>query len=763
MGGATYFAVSSINDDPVGAGSIQASCSWDNQTWFFVSELGPIYPTITQGTLQNLTLACRSIDHLGNGGPLTSLNVRVDSEKPRQILSPSSGVFISQNSSISVTTMDNLAVENRLSLVWSNATTTRHVNVTIYSTPYSISLNQIWTNLSDGSVHATLYSTDEVGNQNASSTHLWYLNTSLPISVVTLQGNYVNTYVPSQNFTIQIVPPTVGNANGWAIYSLEHSNGSLISTGNISNLTELSFCEDCSIDYLLSYGFLYLNISSFDFFGRSQSHSWIFTVDLGVGTFASYSTEGETVTQSTGLVLGPDTRIKLGALQDDVGGVGASHARCTWSGSSWFNISSGSYLDPNTTSGAINSFSLRCSVVDHLGYIGALSWLNGSVDAQSPTINFSLIDYAVVSPTTGLSISCVDTNGCQLVTIYIKYQQGANITWFETNLSGTTASLQLSSILNVNNSGYLEVYVEAEDGLGNPVNTSLNGLLYLHDTPTVSTQVSSTHSGNYINQNVSLTFTPSSGWVSGLEINVTIIHSNYTSELFSGLINETTSWKNFSSLYDGNLWVNSTVCDALNRCSNSTTLLLVDSNGPQLVNVSGASIHYLANGSAIVNGAQSLLLTQGTDLKSGVQFTHCSGNNGFVQFSTSDYTISAQSLVSTGDWRIITCHSVDKVGNIGQASEYTVFIDNELPTLAINYSGNDGVITPTKWLNASCEDETLLASSHVQIWTSNALIYQSNGTNGMQIRYGMIPSLAANMMILIDFSCMDVAGNQNTI
>ena len=761
VGGSTFFTASSISDNSNGVGGDYASCTWDNQTWFTVSASESIYPSITYGTLQNLTLECQNVDLLGNSGPLTSISVKSDTVIPTQEWVPTSGSYISPNSSIDVITTDNLDVESRLHIVWTNETTTLQSNITMYTSTSSVSLNQIWANLADGVVQSTLYSVDEVGNMNQSSTRTWYINTTIPRTLVNLQGNFVGTYVPSHNFAIQLVPPTVGNSNGWAVYTLEHSNGSTILSGNISNSTQLSFCQSCSVPYLLTYGVLYLNISSFDFLNRSQSNSWVFTVDDGVGTLPSYSITGSSLNQTMGLVLGSEARISVATLQDDVGGVGASHARCSLNGNPVFNVSSGSSIDPNSTSGAINSFSLGCSVVDHLGYIGSISWINGSVDAQTPWVNFSIVDNAVVSQNTTLSIVCVDTNGCNMENIYVKFQQGTNVSWFGMSLSGPSASVQLSSFLTVSGSGYLEIYVVADDGVGNTVNSSLNGLLYLHDTPTLDTQILTVHSGSYVHQNLSLSFIPSTGWVTGLTVNLSMTHSNSTASLFSGQINQTTSIQNMTSLPEGEMWVNTTICDAMNRCINSTSLLFVDASGPGPVTLSGNGIHYLPNGSAIMSGIRSLSIAAGNDSSSGTATTYCSGINGYAQFSTPNYLVGVQSLVTAGDWKAITCYSIDHVGNIGQSTQLLVFIDNDLPMMFADYGQIGGVITPDKWFNGSCNDAVALDSSSLRIWNGSNLIYQNNGTSSVLLRYGLIPSLNSNMNLRVDFSCVDVAGNQN--
>ena len=70
---------------------------------------------------------------------------------------------------------------------------------------------------------------------------------------------------------------------------------------------------------------------------RSNIQNWTFIVDNSVGTFPNYSIQGSAINKSGNPILGPSGYIGITSLQDDVGGVGYSHANCTWDNSTWFN------------------------------------------------------------------------------------------------------------------------------------------------------------------------------------------------------------------------------------------------------------------------------------------------------------------------------------------------------------------------------------------------------------------------------------------
>ena len=104
--------------------------------------------------------------------------------------------------------------------------------------------------------------------------------------------------------------------------------------------------------------------------------------------------------------------------------------------------------NPNATSNGISSFALRCKIIDNLGNEGDLSWKNGTVDLQQPTVSSSLISSSVISENSTFSISCYDVNSCFLTGVSIRFQVGTTISWHNLALNGSNATIQISSVLS---------------------------------------------------------------------------------------------------------------------------------------------------------------------------------------------------------------------------------------------------------------------------------------------------------------------------
>ena len=125
------------------------------------------------GFVQNYKFGCRSVDLLGNQGPITWLNGSVDLEAPTITLQPSSGNTIGPNSTISTNFSDDSGIQSStLKLTWTNGTSTLYSNVSLGNTNYSATLTQLFSGLGDGTVSADLIVTDSVGNTQSILEHL---------------------------------------------------------------------------------------------------------------------------------------------------------------------------------------------------------------------------------------------------------------------------------------------------------------------------------------------------------------------------------------------------------------------------------------------------------------------------------------------------------------------------------------------------------------------------------------------------------------
>ncbi|WP_338174562.1 hypothetical protein [Candidatus Poseidonia alphae] len=758
------FSLGQISDDSWGVGADEARCSWNNDSWFSVILGDHVSPSFQSGQVGNATIFCQNVDRLGNLGPISTINVSIDAVLPEITLLPSSGAIISPQTTLSSLVSDNLLNGSyRIFLHYQSAGDNRQYhNISAQNSQRNFSVANTFTNLNDGTISATVFAEDFLGNLNQSSTFVWTLNTTMPSTTVLLSGQYYQDYTAASNFSITLGPSTIGNQASFSNYSLTHQNGSQISNGNVSSSITISFCDDCNITYPLTAGRLYLNITTYDIFSRQQTQSIIFFVDVGVGTAPSLSYTGPSTSVNGTVVLGSDSRVELGLLSDDAGGVGVSTASCSYGGSTWFNATSNASFSPPSSENTYSEFQLRCKIIDMLGHEGTLSWLNGSVDVITPSINFSLLNNAVVSPSTSVSIGCIDSSGCSLTQIAAKYQSGSTIIWYTTNVSGPSFSGSLSSWISSTNSGYIELYAVAEDNVGNFLNSSVNGIVFLYGPPTLSTRVDSTSHEHYLLSNASFTFIPSTGWVSGLLLNISITHVSNASPLFSGIINQTTASVTYTNLTEGSLWVNSTICDATSRCTNATQHFIIDLTGPSMPSIFSADSVALQNGSLVLQSGDDLMFSSGSDGGSGTSFTRCNGTGGIMTFSSANSSTGVQSILSSNTWDEIRCVSYDHLGNLGSVNQTQAFLDTLGPQLSTTIGDFDGVVVPQTWFNVSCSDNFMQGTLNLRFFNGLSLLDEFNGTSSISVKFDDIINLNSNQNITTILLCYDLAGNSAT-
>ncbi len=755
IGTGSKFRIRGISDDSSGAGANYASCSWDGNSWFQVSENSQITPSVLSGTHQALSLRCQSVDFLGNAGPLVWRNATYDSITPTQVLAPASGTYIAPHSIISMSVSDHSGIlSSVLRLTWTDGQNSWQSNISIPTSTWSSSLNNIRSNLTDGSISVSLYSIDNLGNEAHITGRSWTLNTTQPISSVSVTGSVVGSYVASDGFTIHITPPSSGGSTGWSLYTLEHENGSTIASGNISQATQID-------PEPLNSGQIWLNLTSHDTFSRNQSQSWVFNVDTDVNSLPIIGLQGSYTNQSGNPILGPTGNLQITSMQDDVGGVGSSHATCTWNGEDWFNTNQNSPLTPQSSSGSVVPYTLGCAVVDLVGNTGPIQWMNGTVDVENPTVSYSIGSGSLLSQNSTFTVSCSDSNGCILDEISALFNNGSVSSWHPLTLSGTSAGVSLSAFLNVSESGTVTFYTNAQDQISNAINYSSNSFQYLHDVPTLSLVVQSNHSGAYVDGDLTFVIVPSSGWMSGISVNLTVEHSLASSPLFSGAVNQSLSTHSFSDLDEGQLWANGSICDVLNRCSSASVQLLIDRTGPNTPSFSVNNGHILSNQSHIVQGSTTVTLFGGSDTASGTHRTICSSENGDVTFSSTQVSVMFQSLVVSDSWSTIECYSWDSVGNLGGSIQFTVFRDDNAPSVTITDESTSSVISPSNWYNASCSDDILYDEMVFEIFSNGTLVYQLNTSGDVSVRYGTINTLGSGGSLDLILTCSDAAGNHH--
>ena len=136
------------------------------------------------------------------------------------------------------------------------------------------------------------------------------------------------------------------------------------------------------------------------------------------------------------LLLGASGRLVPGAASDDSSGVGGSHALCSTDGSSWFQVSSGSSYAPSSNSGSVEPFTFACRSVDLLGNEGPITWLNGSVDLQAPTLSLSPNAGETIGLNNTLSLNTSDSNGIAATSLLLTWSNGSSTS--STNVSIST-------------------------------------------------------------------------------------------------------------------------------------------------------------------------------------------------------------------------------------------------------------------------------------------------------------------------------------
>ncbi len=757
----SYFVISGFGDDPNGVGGIEAQCSYNQVSWFVVDGATNLYPSINQNSIQSVNITCKNVDLIGNYGPMISESLMIDSVPPEHTITPPVSSYISPNNQIEFSFSDNVGLNyTSIDVTWTNSTNSLSHNVVTHHEHFNLSLDQIWSHLSDGQVSLSVITYDSVGNFVESTQLNYFVNTSMPETTVNLNGNYYADFVPSNGFSIEIIPPTIGNSPGWTNYTLSHSNGTVVHSGNISQVTTLDICDTCDINSLEN-GWMYLNVTTGDILGREQPQFWQYAVDTNIQTSSIFNILGPNILIGNNLIIGPTTNITLSTINDDSGGVGPSHANCTTGDGNWFHLQSNDQIYLQYGVNGLVSFSISCKNVDLLGNIGPVYSLSGMIDSISPNVNYSILNNSLLSQNTVFDVNCYDENNCQLTSFNIKIQQGTTEFWNSFSISGQNSSIQISNLLNIIGNAYLEIYTEAVDSLGNTVNASLGGLLYVNTYPTISVQISSTHYNEYINDNLTIEFLPSLGWIPDITLTSNISHSLNNTPLFSGGINSSNAVLSFGNLSTGYVWINSTICDITNQCTSSTIRLTIDNNAPSAPQTFAFNQSVAHNDSLIFNMADTIQISSGQDLDSGTHLTTCIGPSGFVTSSENYFSITAQSIAVQNSWNNISCYSVDKLGNQGENIEFMIWLDSEIPSVSVNFNSLGGVITPTNWLNISCQDNFGVDQINIEVWSSQSLIFELNSTSqNVSIRYGDMQINNSEGFVHIQIKCFDSARNK---
>ena len=128
----------------------------------------------------------------------------------------------------------------------------------------------------DGVITLLVKAYDSLNNHRTSSSYQWNHNTSLPQTILSISGSEVNGYLPANNLTIHLTPPSGSHLAAVINWSIVQSDGSVYASGlNNSTVSQL-FTN-------MSDGTLWINVTTSDAFGRSVQRSWNYTIDGTVG------------------------------------------------------------------------------------------------------------------------------------------------------------------------------------------------------------------------------------------------------------------------------------------------------------------------------------------------------------------------------------------------------------------------------------------------------------------------------------------------
>lgn len=751
VGPAATLQVNQLADDANGVGYASTQCSWDNNTWFAYNADTVLSLSSSTGQSFDQTLRCYNLDLLGNQGPLMQFNHSIDHVLPNVQYNLAGINTVSPQTVFQFSALDDHGVASTvLNLGWSNGQSSWSSSHVFLGTSWNVSFASLANNLTDGSVSIDLTATDSLGNQQTVSGLQWALNTTQPYTSVAISGVRNGQYLGAGNITFLLTPQGVGSS---VVYTLASQNVWSYFSGSTIDPQSQSVLN-------LSEGQVWLNLTTTDQFNRTQHQSLPFIVDLSVNTTPVLQVQGSNFTESNTTLLGPFSTYSVLSASDDSWGVGLADVSCSWNGGVWFNVN-GASISPPSISNTVAGYSLRCRSVDLLGNTGPVVWHNGSLDATAPSVSFTTLLGVPMSASTQLNFTCSDNTACELLRIQASFSSGNQQSFFNRTLSGNSSSVLLSQLLNVNTQGSVSFIVESRDRVGNHHNHSTSSFVYLHTTPTANIEVLSQSHGHYISENLSISITPSSGWGSGISLNFSLAYNLNNTTIYSGLLNQSTSVLAFQNLSEGQVWMNSSLCNALNNCTYASSLLTVDATSPTLPGLSLIRGNVMSNGSMIGAPFSRANVTNGLDWGAGIAHTNCSSPSMWKSTQTNYASYPIGELVGSGQWVAVSCSSVDRVGHTGPTRTYMMYLDQTTPSINSTTLPDDRVVVAGDVFNASCSDtfswhaEGRFNADGVEIASFNSSgIYSTSFLSLL----GSIPRSSVTM----DLSCTDFAGNQRS-
>ena len=712
-----------------------------------------ITPLGQPGNISAHSIKCRIVDYLENRGAFSWLNTTLDLQPPALSSAVIPGTEIILSTPISFTAADQtLNGPSELFIQWANSSASWNGTVNFNGT-WNGSLASLNPSLTGGNLTVQVLGRDWLGNTATSNTYGYTLNSTFVHAITNLDlsqgmqsyGNYVGAHI---DFVVQ------APFNSSYSIVVMHSNGTLLF--NLSNSQNLTTWFSVS---QLASGTVSVIVNTTDAFGRTQSKLSQYFVDAEVYDKPNLSFNGATHYENGTVFIGPTGRITVTGFYDS-GGVGADYIECRWNqNQTWITLQSDASLIPPSTTSTMNPFNLNCRIIDHLGNIGDLSYLNGSVDQVDPSLNMAPNANAIITMNTTIYAYCVDNlvNGTSQI----------DISWQNTSTNWTT-TLQFNgsrefSLTNVNQSledGTIQAQIHCYDWLGNSV-VSQTRSWQLNNTilPTVVT-LDTTSGEKYWNGFVSNTISLSLSPPTGSSFTYTMSHSSGTPNYSINIPITNTTLLSESNLSNGEIWFNITTLDSFGRTHIGVHKYTVDINVASLPQFTMNSTTQLVNGTIFSEAIAEIFVTNLSDDVSGVGYknTECRTNNGTIT------TLVGNQIILSNQQSIelsiqLECRIVDLLDNVGAWRSLSFVVDSKPPNV-VNYLESGDILGSNSTIAFTCEDTVpsmrmKIVYTHQNLTTSRNGVLWLNGSQPMLNQLNLLPS----GQLELQFFCKDMLGN----
>ena len=751
-------SLSNLSDDSNGVGYMNTECN-QGTGWSTVSGTS-FSPASSADSETAFAIQCRIVDLLGNRGPSQWINGTVDTLGPTIAVNPSNSAVVSLGSPMNFTLSDNSGIgSTQAQWVWSNGTSLRYHNVSGGSSSWSGSPSTLFQSLGDGTLSLTVISSDSLGNQKTFNGYSWTVNTTLPLASHSVSGTVVNGYINANNVSLFVSPPSGTHLNAWVNWTWSSTTGTL-SSGNTTTTLTVSVSNASEVRH-------WLNVTVGDSYGRTVSQSWSYVVDSSVSTVPSLSISGVTYNHLGTLYVGPNATVQFSNITDDGNGVGIGALKCSEGGGEYFTIVNSSYSGYSAQN-TEEEIELRCRLVDQLGNLGDLTFLNYTIDSIEPQASVTLYSGSAISKYTSLELNASDNVAVDRLELEWGLTNGSTMLWSNYTTTTTNLTVSANSLFPGQNSGNLSLNIIVVDKLGNMkelgqiewliraspgtgtyqilganVSTAQNGIIYAGSSVKVRYQLSEINFANYT-------------------INTTVYRNG--SQISSAIQNTSTVVLNLSSMGEGSYVVSTMLCGEL-ICVNSTKSVRIDltSASPQSWLTSG-SVKF--SGQTILVGKTGSLSIQ-LPAQVGVQtaYVSCWNNSSTIQYNSTGTTFwqpnSNPSLhnIST---MVLSCHSVDLVNNTSPVVNYTMMFDFVLPELNASVENLGGYVYGESIVQLNCEDLSSVAELKIAYALGNSSVVNSTSTSNMTINLAALFQTTQNQLVTLNLSCEDSFGNRNT-